>query len=110
METPAAPITFVPDVRAGTTIGPSGLGHSTVLTSPDVRVVVLTFDAGHVMKEHRAPKTLLLQALDGHLRITAGGEVTDWRGGKPSGNGQIIAVGDARVREQALVAFKRAAL
>ncbi|SDJ85335.1 hypothetical protein E3T54_10975 [Cryobacterium sp. Sr8] len=77
METPAAPITFVPDVRAGTTIGPSGLGHSTVLTSPDVRVVVLTFDAGHVMKEHRAPKTLLLQALDGHLRITAGGEVTE---------------------------------
>ena len=29
----------------------------------------------------------------------AGGEVTDWRGGQPSGNGQIIAVGDARVRE-----------
>lgn len=40
----------------------------------------------------------------------AGGEVTDWRGEPPSGNGQIIAVGDARVREQALVAFKRAAL
>ncbi|CAN5369260.1 histidinol-phosphatase [soil metagenome] len=40
----------------------------------------------------------------------AGGQVTDWRGGPPSDNGQIIAVGDARVREQALVAFKRAAL
>jgi histidinol phosphatase-like enzyme (inositol monophosphatase family) len=40
----------------------------------------------------------------------AGGEVTNWRGGEPNGNGQIIAVGDARVREQALVAFKRAAL
>lgn len=40
----------------------------------------------------------------------SGGEVTDWRGGVPNGNGQIIAVGDARVREQALVAFKRAAL
>lgn len=40
----------------------------------------------------------------------AGGQVTDWRGGPPSGNGQIIAVGDPRVREQALVAFKRAAL
>lgn len=40
----------------------------------------------------------------------AGGQVTDWRGGQPSDNGQIIAVGDARVREQALVAFKRAAL
>ena len=40
----------------------------------------------------------------------AGGQVTDWRGAPPNGNGQIIAVGDARVREQALVAFKRAAL
>jgi histidinol phosphatase-like enzyme (inositol monophosphatase family) len=40
----------------------------------------------------------------------AGGQVTDWRGNAPSGNGQIIAVGDPRVREQALVAFKRAAL
>ena len=40
----------------------------------------------------------------------AGGQVTDWRGGPPSGNGQILAVGDARVREQALVAFRRAAL
>jgi histidinol phosphatase-like enzyme (inositol monophosphatase family) len=40
----------------------------------------------------------------------AGGQVTDWRGGPPSGNGQIIAVGDARVREQALVAFRRAAI
>lgn len=40
----------------------------------------------------------------------AGGEVTDWRGETPSGNGQILAVGDARLRDQALVAFRRAAL
>ena len=40
----------------------------------------------------------------------AGGQVTDWRGGVPDGNGQIIAVGDPRVRDQALVAFRRAAL
>jgi histidinol phosphatase-like enzyme (inositol monophosphatase family) len=37
----------------------------------------------------------------------AGGQVTDWTGGQPSGDGRIIAVGDARVREDALVAFKR---
>jgi histidinol phosphatase-like enzyme (inositol monophosphatase family) len=37
----------------------------------------------------------------------AGGQVTDWTGGPPSGDGRIIAVGDARVREDALVAFKR---
>ncbi len=40
----------------------------------------------------------------------AGGEVTNWRGEAPDGLGQIIAVGDARVREQALVTLRRAAL
>lgn len=40
----------------------------------------------------------------------AGGEVTDWRGGAPRDNGQILAVGDARIREQALVSLRRAAL
>jgi len=40
-------------------------------------VVVLTFAAGHVLEEHRAPKTLLMQALDGRLRVTAGGRVTE---------------------------------
>ena len=40
----------------------------------------------------------------------AGGEVTDWRGEGPGGNGQILAVGDARLREQALVSLRRAAL
>ena len=40
----------------------------------------------------------------------AGGEVTDWRGGTPEGNGQILAVGDVRIREQALVSLRRAAV
>jgi len=40
----------------------------------------------------------------------AGGEVTNWRGEAPDGNGQILAVGDARLRDQALVALRRAAL
>ena len=39
----------------------------------------------------------------------AGGRVTDWRGGQPDGNGQILAAGDPRVAEQAMVAFRRAA-
>jgi histidinol phosphatase-like enzyme (inositol monophosphatase family) len=37
----------------------------------------------------------------------AGGQITDWTGKPPSGDGRIIAVGDARVREDALVAFRR---
>lgn len=40
----------------------------------------------------------------------AGGEVTNWRGEAPDGTGQILAVGDARIREQALVTLRRAAL
>ncbi|NJC40972.1 histidinol phosphatase-like enzyme (inositol monophosphatase family) [Brevundimonas alba] len=40
----------------------------------------------------------------------AGGEVTNWRGEAPDASGQILAVGDARLRDQALVALKRAAL
>ncbi|WP_343789618.1 histidinol-phosphatase [Brevundimonas kwangchunensis] len=40
----------------------------------------------------------------------AGGEVTNWRGETPDGSGQILAVGDARIRDQALVTLKRAAL
>ncbi|AQR60712.1 histidinol-phosphatase [Brevundimonas sp. LM2] len=39
----------------------------------------------------------------------AGGQVTNWTGGPVSGDGRIIAVGDPRVRDQALVAFRRGA-
>ena len=40
----------------------------------------------------------------------AGGTVTNWRGAAPDGNGQILAVGDARLIDQALVTLRRAAL
>lgn len=40
----------------------------------------------------------------------AGGEVTNWRGKTPDGSGQILAVGDVRIRDQALVTLKRAAI
>ena len=40
----------------------------------------------------------------------AGGGVTNWRGEAPDDSGQILAVGDATLRDQALVALRRAAL
>lgn len=49
----------------------SGLGHATAMTHADVRVVVLTFSAGHVLKEHRAPFPLIMQTLDGELLVRA---------------------------------------
>jgi len=40
----------------------------------------------------------------------AGGAVSNWRGETPDGTGQILAVGDVGIREQALVTLKRAAI
>jgi histidinol phosphatase-like enzyme (inositol monophosphatase family) len=39
----------------------------------------------------------------------AGGRVTDWRGETPGGAGQILAVGDGRLTDQALVSLRRSA-
>ena len=79
MDNSAAPLTVVDDARANAVVVPGRLGHTVVLKSPGVRVLVLTFEAGHVLKEHRVPKILVMQALEGHLRVTAGGKVTDLR-------------------------------
>jgi quercetin dioxygenase-like cupin family protein len=77
MEHPTLPVTHIADVRAGAAVEPGRLGHSTVLASPGVRVIVLTFEAGFTLKKHSAPKILLMQALDGCLRVAADGQVTD---------------------------------
>jgi quercetin dioxygenase-like cupin family protein len=71
------PVTVITDLREVSPMLADKLGHTTALKSPDVRVVILTFPEGHVMKDHSSPKTLLLQALDGKLRLTAGGDVTE---------------------------------
>ncbi|QSF54932.1 histidinol-phosphatase [Brevundimonas fontaquae] len=39
----------------------------------------------------------------------AGGKVVNWRGAAPDDRGQVLAVGDARLIDQALVTLKRAA-
>ena len=77
MDNSAAPLIVVDDVRATAVVVPGRLGHTVVLESPGARVLVLTFEAGHVLKEHRVPKILIMQALEGHLRVTAGGRVTE---------------------------------
>lgn len=75
MDTADAPTTFIPDIAAGTIVEPGRPHHIKVLSAPGVRVVVLTFEAGHVLKEHQTPKALLMQSLAGRLRITADGQM-----------------------------------
>jgi quercetin dioxygenase-like cupin family protein len=68
-DTAPAVLTVIDDLLDGSPVPPSGLGHRTALVHPDVRVVVLAFAAGHVLKEHDAPFPLLMQALDGELLV-----------------------------------------
>lgn len=75
-ESTIQPFTLVHDVRAESPMPETGLDRATVISHPDLRVVVLTFAAGHVLKEHSAPFPLLMQALDGDLLVRAGGQET----------------------------------
>ncbi|TFD80009.1 cupin domain-containing protein [Cryobacterium psychrophilum] len=75
METSVGPTTFIPDIIDGTVVEPGRIHHTKVLSSPGVRVVVLTFEAGHILQEHNAPKVLLMQALAGRLLVSANGAV-----------------------------------
>lgn len=65
----------VAEVEAGTRVS------HIALAAEGVRVVVFAFDAGAEMTEHTAPGPILLQALSGHLEVTASGETVDLRPG-----------------------------
>jgi quercetin dioxygenase-like cupin family protein len=74
-------MTSIPDLLAMAPVEPGKLGHHTVLDTDSARVIVLAFEHGHHMKEHKAPRPLLVQAIDGHLRITAEGRTVELRPG-----------------------------
>jgi quercetin dioxygenase-like cupin family protein len=62
------------DVFNEAPIEPGKLGHHTVLSVGGARVIALSFDAGQQMREHRSHHPVLLQALDGRVRVTADGQ------------------------------------
>lgn len=80
-QTPDAPLTVVEDLLALAPLPAQGLGHSTVLNSSNVRVIILSFTAGHVLGEHSEPYPLLMQALDGDLAVTSAGGLIQLRPG-----------------------------
>lgn len=63
------------------TIQPGATVSRTVLTAEGVRVVLFGFDAGEQLTEHTAAMPVVLQVLEGHLRITADGRTVDLRPG-----------------------------
>jgi quercetin dioxygenase-like cupin family protein len=74
-------IAVVNDLRVLAPIEAGKLGHHTVLEVAGARVIVLAFERGHQMTEHRAPRPLLLQAIDGHLRVSVADQIVDLRPG-----------------------------
>ncbi|WP_227412136.1 MULTISPECIES: cupin domain-containing protein [unclassified Cryobacterium] len=62
-------LTFVEDLLTTAPVPAEGMSHNTVLSDGGVRVVMLSFAEGHVLKDHAAPGQLLMQAVDGELKV-----------------------------------------
>jgi quercetin dioxygenase-like cupin family protein len=58
-------------------VAPDSTVSRTVLKAEGTRVVLFAFDAGQELTEHTAAVPILLQVLDGHLRVGADGEHLD---------------------------------
>lgn len=58
-------------------VQPESTVSRTVLRGQGLRVVLFAFDAGQVLTEHTAAMPVVLQTLEGHLRITADGRTVD---------------------------------
>ena len=55
-------------------VAPDSTVSRTVLKAQGARVVLFAFDAGQELSEHTAAVPILLQVLDGRLRVGAGGQ------------------------------------
>lgn len=73
----AGSMTVVDDAAALVGVQAQSTVSRTVLRAEGVRVVLFSFDAGQELTEHTAAVPVLLQVLDGHLRVTAAGRTVD---------------------------------
>ncbi len=80
-EPTAATMTDVADLGSLVEVQTDSTVSRTVLRAEGARVVLFAFDAGQVLTEHTAAMPVLLQVIDGHLRITADGRTVDLRPG-----------------------------
>ncbi|MCU0300865.1 MAG: cupin domain-containing protein [Candidatus Nanopelagicales bacterium] len=73
----APALTHVGDLAALIAVAPASTVSRTVLRAEGVRVVLFAFDADQELSEHTAAVPVLLQVLDGRLRVGAGGASVD---------------------------------
>jgi quercetin dioxygenase-like cupin family protein len=67
----------------------SGRHSRTLIKDADLRVVLLALRAGARLEEHHAPGRITIHTLDGHLRVSVGGQVRDLAAG------QLMTIGPA---------------
>jgi quercetin dioxygenase-like cupin family protein len=71
---PQALMTALADLVALVEVAPESIVSRTVLKAEGARVVLFAFDVGQELSEHTAAVPILLQALDGRLRVGADGQ------------------------------------
>jgi quercetin dioxygenase-like cupin family protein len=69
----ASEMTYLADVGSLVEVAPDSTVSRTVLKAEGVRLVLFSFDAGQELSEHTAAMPVLLQVLDGRLRVSAAG-------------------------------------
>ena len=74
-------MTVIDDLARTVEVEPGKRTSGVALAADGARVVVFAFDGGVELAAHKAPGPILLQALQGHLRVTADGETADLRPG-----------------------------
>ena len=74
-------MTDVVDVASLVEVAPDSTVSRTVLKAEGARLVLFAFDVGQELTEHTAAVPVLMQALDGHLDITADGRTVELRPG-----------------------------
>ena len=72
---------FIEDVADLIAVAPESTLSRTVLRTEGVRVVLFAFDAGQELTEHTAAVPVLLQVLDGRLRVGADGKQVELAAG-----------------------------
>jgi|GEM_PF-160485 len=78
---PLGTMTTIADLAELVEVQPEATVSRTVVRADGVRVVLFAFAAGQVLTEHTAAMPVLLQVVEGHLRVDAAGRVADLRPG-----------------------------
>lgn len=68
----SATMTYLEDLPAKIGVQEESTVSRTVLKADGARVVLFGFDAGQVLTEHTAAMPVIIQVLEGRLRITGG--------------------------------------